>query len=674
MQRPRTRYPLALAATLAALVLTHSLTALIAAGMLVPWIGGAVLDAPRGARRAGLGRALTGVGAGLALSAFFWLPALAEQRDVHVDLGRLAYLRFDRSLWPLPLDLSWTYPLPRSGSGDSPKASAAQVVLLAMSALAALCGWLATRRRVVVASPGAPSAGIPRWTLAGAAAIAAVTLALDAAAARPLWEHLPLLSNLQFAWRLLGPFSLAVATVAAGAFAALARTGQPQWALAGLLTAFVAVNALPLRPPGPPADSPIPLSPGASAARADKSSHLVAVAGTTSTGEFLPRSVSFEAPPETLAGSRAAFEARYPEAGWIAGRVWPFAGTVRVLQVWDGPAGTRAAVEVDGPDPARVAFRTFVFPGWRGYVDGRPAPLRTPPVDAETGLGFGFAVVDVPPGTHTVELALGSTPWRTAGTLLALAGAALLAVLACRAVVPPGVASRLMLAAGAAFALAGALRLTADVRAASAPPWPLPGGGRPEHPAIVLDLSGALLAGPGPGPETARRRPPGRNRRRSTARPGCGSAPRSRPASAPKWPSPSAPSFRSAWGSSRRADATDAPDATDERSVRFTVEAIDGDGDRALLLDEAMRPHLQPEDGGWRFVFVDLGPYAGQEITLVLRAVDLQEGPSGAAIVRAGWADPTVYVDGSSRYPPPPPVLPPPVDPQVLPPPAPIGS
>src|SRR6185503_6083472 len=128
-------------------------------------------------------------------------------------------------------------------------------------------------------------------------------------------------------------------------------------------------------------------------------------------------------------GGRAAFEARYPEAGWIAGRVWPFAGTVRVLQVWDGPAGTRAAVEVDGPDPARVAFRTFVFPGWRGYVDGRPAPLRTPPVDAETGLGFGFAVVDVPPGTHTVELALGSTPWRTAGTLLALAGAALLAVL-----------------------------------------------------------------------------------------------------------------------------------------------------------------------------------------------------------------------------------------------------
>ena len=121
-------------------------------------------------------------------------------------------------------------------------------------------------------------------------------------------------------------------------------------------------------------------------------------------------------------------------------------------------------------------------------------------------------------------------------------------------------------------------------------------------------------------------------------------------------------------------DATDAPDATDERSVRFTVEAVEDDGDRALLLDEAMRPHLRAEDRGWRFVFVDLGAYAGQEITLVLRAVDLQEGPSGALAGRAGWADPTVYVDGSSRYPPPTPVVLAPVDPQVIPPPAPGGS
>ena len=42
----------------------------------------------------------------------------------------------------------------------------------------------------------------------------------------------------------------------------------------------------------------------------------------------------------------------------------------------------------------------------------------------------------------------------------------------------------------------------------------------------------------------------------------------------------------------------------------------------------------------------------------MLQAVDLQEGPSLVRVGRAGWADPTVYVDGSSRYPPPPPVVP----------------
>ena len=114
--------------------------------------------------------------------------------------------------------------------------------------------------------------------------------------------------------------------------------------------------------------------------------------------------------------------------------------------------------------------------------------------------------------------------------------------------------------------------------------------------------------------------------------------------------------------------------ASSSSSARSPSSSTASTVKRTLLLDEAMRPHLRAEDRGWRFVFVDLGAYAGQEITLVLRAVDLQEGPSGALAGRAGWADPTVYVDGSSRYPPPTPVVLAPVDPQVIPPPAPGGS
>ena len=188
-------------------------------------------------------------------------------------------------------------------------------------------------------------------------------------------------------------------------------------------------------------------------------------------------------PGHASGGAGRPTRARFPGGGWIAGRVWPYTGEVRVRQVWDAPARTRGrgAGRRASARP-EVAFHTLAFPGWRAYVDGRRAPYRTPPVDRATRLGHGFVVVDVPPGAAHRRARPGQHPlaerpgrsWRSPAPpcwRCSPAGQR-----------PAGVALRLMLAAGAAFALAGAFQLAADVRAASAPPWPLPGSRPPGAP------------------------------------------------------------------------------------------------------------------------------------------------------------------------------------------------
>ena len=442
-QRPGSRYVLGLGATLAALLLTHSLTALLGAGMLVPWIAGATLGLAPGERRAGAGRALGGVALGLAVSAFVWLPALLEQGAVRVELGQLPYLRFERSLWPFPLDLRWTFPAPRSSSSESPRASVAQVALLCAGAGVWAAGIL-RRRSAGRAGPGARTGPPAPWGAVGAAVlVAATTWLLNGTWSRPVWETVPLLASVQFAWRLWGPFSLAVAVAGASLFAAAPGARYWRWALGGLLTGLVALNALTLRPPPPAPASAPPASPAGARAREDEGTTLVALAGTTSTGEFLPRAVVFDAPLDTYQGSREAYEGPFPSGGWIAGRVWPYSGEVRVRQVRDAPARTVAEVQVGGSAPAEVAFHTLAFPGWRVYVDGRRAPYRTPPVDRATRLGHGFVVVDVPPGAHTVELALGSTLWRSVGAVVSIAGLGAAVAFFCRSVVSGVLATRL---------------------------------------------------------------------------------------------------------------------------------------------------------------------------------------------------------------------------------------
>ncbi|MGH2368480.1 MAG: 6-pyruvoyl-tetrahydropterin synthase-related protein, partial [Chloroflexota bacterium] len=646
------RSPLAvlgLAGALAVSVLMHSLSALIGAGLLVLWLPAALLDVPRSERRPAARVVLAGVGLGLALCAFFWMPAFFEQNAIYTELGRIGNLAYSRWLFdPLrptpnpvdmavpepywiskgtPFDLHWIYPHATSGLSGPAKPSLAQAVFWLASPLAGLLGWLGLRSRQ--AERGAHLDGgpakrgdqpspnwhpFPRAVLILTSALTPVLWFLNTTWSTVIWQVAPLLSILQFPWRLLGAFSLTLACFGAGIYAWLARRGQQQWVLAALLVVFVAVNALGQRPSAGRIGDPASLPPMHAQLRSTEDEKLAA--GTTSGGEFLPRSVTVLEPLAARRGGKTAYEAPFPSGGWIAGRVWPYAGEVDVQQVWETPSWTEARVDVAGSAPAEVAFRTLVFPGWRAYVDGWPSSLRPAPFDPASGIGHGFAIVSVPPGEHRVQLALGPTVWRVLGTLLSIAGLGALTAVPLRLAVAsrPRLARRL----GVATCVTAALLGTAFLAAGLLPLWRPPGRTTPAAAAVILDLANAVRSGQGvqivaPDGNAAgafvsvREQTIGGHRRRWLYM---------HPPSqvAVQLDVPARAVFQAGLGLDPRGWNEPGADG-----VRFILEATDHRGVRRTLLDETVQPQTRAADQGWRFTLVDLGAYAGQRIALTLR-------------------------------------------------------
>ncbi len=676
------------ALALAALVLAHSLTALIGAAACLVWIGAAAWDLDE-RRSQAVARGLAGVGLGLALSAFFWLPALFEQGAVHTELGRLGNLSYERWLFdPIhptpnpvdmavpqpyeltlgsPIDLHWFYPHAPLGLSGPAKPSLAQAVLLCGAALALVFELAGTQRQGQsacsqepageVCSDGSPlpvgkaSAPYPfPWAVVGACtALLLVLWFLNVTWSAPVWRTVPLLATLQFPWRLWGLFSLALACGAAGVFTWLSRQGHQQWLLAAALVVFVAINALGRRPGEARLSPTAPPTVNAALLRASEGDTVAA--GTLSGGEFLPVSIELGQPLDEHVGGRASYESAFPEAGWIAGRVWPYSGSLEVRRVSGGVTWTEAEIAVEGMQPAELAFHTTVFPGWRAYVDGHPAAMRPAPFDPEAHVGYGFAIVSVPPGRHRVQLVFGSTFWRTLGFFVSLAGAAALALLALwRLRQPSPRAWRACSFATVMVAAAiGGGRLWSDIWAT----FRAPQLSVQAHDLVVLDLRQALARGTGVRLGTPDGDQIGQFIDLRTLaidgdrRPWLFMHPPSR--LEVELTVPPHTVFQA--GLALDPQAWDAPGAD---GVRFLVEVIDSLGTSHTLLSEALQPQVRGSDRGWRFVALDLGAFSTQRIRLVLRTEGLQTPDYDWA----GWGMPMLYVDSSARYPPPPTVSP----------------
>ncbi len=385
------------AVAVALLVLTHNITALIA----VPVLALLALFGPAHLRR----RAFTGIALGLALSTFFWLPALVETRwlwsENSLTTGFFDYRRhFVAPLDLLPGRTSLQFTI---GLSTGMPFRLGEPLLLAAAAAFAFAGLrrLHDRRAALLLASGTAAA-----------------LLLTSSLSEPIWRALPLMHYVQFPFR----FFLFATVLAAPLVGWLVAQAPTRWRApaAALMTALALWVAQPwiearyffidLRTalPVPVLASELERARHEPRFRAAarwvtldrlRSEHWSGSAGSA----FLPRTVT-ELPAEATG-----------KVPTIAAE--PLAAGIRVLASDWGYPEVRAEIEVLAA--GELALHQFWFPGWRATVDGAPREVRAEP-------GRGRLVLDVRPGDRLVRARFGPTLWRQAAgaaSLLALAGA-----------------------------------------------------------------------------------------------------------------------------------------------------------------------------------------------------------------------------------------------------------
>jgi hypothetical protein len=198
----RTRYGApAFALACAALVLAHSVTAFLVAPFVAGW---AVACRERGASGRSALHVVSGGLVGAALSAWQWLPALAEKRFVHIESAKgILFFDFREHFlaawqWLSPL---WGYHGSFAGTRDD---MAFQVGPIQA---AALVGAVLFWRRL--------PPGVVRRVAGWGLATAGFSLILTLEIARPLWEAVGPMKFVQFPWRYLAPAALGLAALVA---------------------------------------------------------------------------------------------------------------------------------------------------------------------------------------------------------------------------------------------------------------------------------------------------------------------------------------------------------------------------------------------------------------------------------------------------------------------------
>lgn len=349
----RRRDAIAFGLLLAATVATHSVSGLLLAGMALLHV--LVVSAwKRDASQLGL--VCAAFAWGLALSAFAWWPALAEKPLVQAEVMTAGYFHFAGHFVPLA-DLfhsSWNYGVSGYPAQFSRQFGGVQ--------------WIGVAGALVLFRRG----GDPSHRMA-LVVLSLACLFLCLSVSEPLWRSLPLLPQLQFPWRMLGPAVLAGSVL----FGWLVAQAPVAWRAAPAAMALALILVL-----------------DAGHARPWVQMQREAEFGTPAH----VRQLTFDAIGSDITHIYHAYlprDARLPphvRSGLARGEGMRVSGTAGRLQV-----------EVD--KPGTLVIQVFAFPGWRVWVDGQPVAAAVDP-------DHGLMAVTLGPGRHEVRYAFGASAAR----------------------------------------------------------------------------------------------------------------------------------------------------------------------------------------------------------------------------------------------------------------------
>jgi hypothetical protein len=360
------RYVGLVALTLGGMAITHNITLLF---VPVLWAGFVLVSWWQNGRQPSrlAWVLIAGVGA-LAVSAFFWVPLVAERQYLSGAAYQASanYMADNSWNWRNFLDATFVFDYTVS---IPYQLGLVQVVLAAL-------GLIAARRRD------------PIWVFL---IVVAVLSALGISAwALPVWFGSELLLIAQFPWRLLTLLSIPLALFTGGLVIAWRRIDVRVGLGVTVLCLIVLANLPRLDWLGFP-----PASDGGSGLAAVTQFEADTGAwGTSNAAEFRPR--------------------------WVQNS--------SLLPMSDGSAGVDTVMverassydliaETSSAGAGALRFSTFYFPGWQVLLDDK-WQLQTYP-----STSLGLLTVDLPPGLHRVHLTWQGTPvqrWAVTVTLLAL--------------------------------------------------------------------------------------------------------------------------------------------------------------------------------------------------------------------------------------------------------------
>ncbi|HEX9924828.1 MAG TPA: 6-pyruvoyl-tetrahydropterin synthase-related protein, partial [Anaerolineae bacterium] len=381
---------------------------------------------------------------GLGLAAIFWLPAFGERHDIKLEGIVQGFFDFRENFISLPEFLS--PPLPLDLTAINPEFPLSlglpQIIGAGLGLVSLVILAITSLKWSLKKSQDQPGETIvPASTLLHSLFFAFFLLLyafLAIPQSQSVWEAVPLLELTEFPWRMLGPAIFCASLLAATPVWLLARfwtdratapgtssdlTFQVSGLHPGLLFRIILLSTILLTiglntPYLYPAQFIVWGTPTPAEAFAYEITS--GAIGTTSTGEFLPRGAQQHPQPETL---------------------WPDYAAGRPLQIIDPatlPADANVktishraesdTVQIETPTAFSATIRTLYWPGWQVYLNEQPVDFS---VTDKTGL----IQTTIPAGQHTLDVRLETTPLRTLGRWLTLLSAFSLAIIGILAVI-----------------------------------------------------------------------------------------------------------------------------------------------------------------------------------------------------------------------------------------------